>query len=249
MSSHLHIELEKLKRRLLNLGATVENCVERSVQSVLARDKDLGSKVIEGDSEIDQREIDIEEDCLKILALYQPVAVDLRFLISVLKINNDLERIGDLAVNIAERGLFLLFQPSFVQPFDMQEMTRKTRSMLRKALDSLVTQDPILAAEVCSEDEELDKMNRSMYKNVYEEIKKDPQRVEQLIQYLSISRNLERIGDYATNIAEDVIYMVDGHIVRHKTNEFITSVGHLSQKLTNRGSLPPQDTAEEATSE
>jgi phosphate transport system protein len=215
MSAHLRIELDKINKKILELGARVEAQVETAVQSVILKDKSLAKRMIDSDVDIDAMEIEIEEDCLKILALHQPVAGDLRFLIAVLKINSDLERIGDLAVNIAERSLSLRRMDQIEHPYDVQAMTKHARSMLKRSLDALVTQDSSMATLVCSDDEILDAMNREMYALIYKKIKEDPQKVEQLVQYLSISRHLERIGDYATNISEDIIYMIEGIIVRH----------------------------------
>jgi len=165
-------------------------------------------------------EVDVEEECLKILALYQPVAIDLRFIITALKINNDLERIGDLAVNIAERSEFLARQPEVHVPLDLEKMTEKTQSMLTKSLDALVNMDCDLAHQVCAADDEVDAMNRQMYLTVQDGIRQHPEQLESLIHLLSASRHLERIADHATNIAEDVIYMAEGQIVRHRAEDY-----------------------------
>jgi phosphate transport system protein len=219
MAQHLQTEIEKLKKSVLHLGATVEECVRLAVKSVEERDSALAERVIDTDREIDLSEIDLEEDCLKILALHQPVAIDLRFIIAVLKINNDLERIGDLAVNIAERAQFLSTQPTIRVPFELQTLAEKTQHMLRRSLDSLVNLDPVVAREVCRADDEVDRINRDMYGLVKDAIRKYPEQLDILVPHLSISRYLERIADHATNIAEDVIYMVEGVISRHKSDE------------------------------
>jgi phosphate transport system protein len=176
--------------------------------------------LIEEDREIDQIEVDIEEECLKLLALHQPVAIDLRYIIAVIKINNDLERIGDLAVNIAERAAFLSTQKKLDLLFDFPGMAEKTQSMLKKSLDSLVNMDSALALEVCASDDEVDEMNREMFVRVQDRIRKDTNRLECLIHLLSASRHLEPVADCATNIAEDVVYMIDGQIVRHRAEEY-----------------------------
>ncbi|MBT6716503.1 MAG: phosphate signaling complex protein PhoU, partial [Nitrospina sp.] len=171
--------------------------------------------------EIDQREVYVEEECLKILALHQPVANDLRLIIAILKINNDLERIADLSVNIAERAVYLSTQARVELPFDLQDMAQKVRSMLKRSLDSLVNRDDKLARQVCEDDDAVDDLNREMYGCVERAIKKDPDNLNSYIQLLSASRYLERMADHATNIAEDVIYLVTGEIIRHgsKTEE------------------------------
>lgn len=220
MSKHLQTEIEKLKKQILGLSALVEEQVERAVSSVRTRDEDVARRVIEQDIEIDQQEVDVEEECLKILALHQPVAIDLRFIIAVLKLNNDLERIGDLAVNIAERALYLSRVAVPDIPFDFKGMAAQTRSMLKKALDALVNLDVTLAGEVCAEDDQVDAINREMYSQVKKAILDHPHHLEALIHLLSVSRHLERIADHATNIAEDVIYMIEGKIVRHQAEDF-----------------------------
>ncbi len=217
---HLRREIDRLKRKLLALSAYVEESVQRAVKSVSERDEKLAQRVIETDFEIDEMEVDVEEDCLKILALYQPVAIDLRFIIAVLKINNDLERIGDLAVNIAERAVSLSKQARIDSPFDFQTMAERVQKMLQKALDALVNGDEKLAREVLVSDDEIDEMNRQMYDSIKLGIRQSPENVDTLIQVLAISRNLERIADHTSNIAEDVIYMVDGDIIRHGVRHY-----------------------------
>jgi phosphate transport system protein len=220
MPIHFERELEKLKKRILSLGAEVEESVRLATKSLQTRDADLAKKVIERDPHIDHLEVDLEEECLKILALYQPVAIDLRFIIAVLKINSDLERIGDLAVNIAERASFLATQKPREVPFDFLTMSEKAQAMLRKSLDALANINPDLAYQVCASDDEVDTMNREMYQLVEDAIRKHPAQLEYLIHMLSASRHLERIADLATDISEDVIYMAKGEIIRHRTEDF-----------------------------
>jgi len=220
MAQHLQREIDKLKKEILSLGATVENSVLLAVRAIEDRDSDLAEKIIKSDIEIDRAEVDLEEDCLKILALHQPVAIDLRFIIAVLKINNDLERIGDLAVNIAERVKFLSSQPRIKIPYNLEELAEKTRWMLRSSLDSLVNLDTAMARKVCASDDEVDSINRDMYDLIKNAIREHPEHLDALIPYLSVSRYLERIADHSTNIAEDVIYMVEGVIARHRPEEF-----------------------------
>ena len=191
-----------------------------AIQAVQTRDATLAMKVIDSDSEIDESEVEVEEECLKLLALHQPVAVDLRFLAAVIKINNDLERIGDQAVNIAERVVTIAKSHPVKVAFDYQLMGEKTEAMLRESLDALVNLDVDLAYKVCLKDDEVDDMNREIYDKVKDAIRSNPQRVGYLINFLLVSRHLERIADLATNIAEEVIYMVEGEISRHKMKEF-----------------------------
>lgn len=216
MSVHLHKAIESLKARILELSALVEESVITSIKAVHTRDEVLAQQVIDGDNRIDLAEVEVEEECLKILALHQPVATDLRFIVAVLKINNDLERIGDLAVNMASRARKLArIQGPPKAHVDFQGGEDRVREMLRKSLESLVNLDETTAKWVCAADEEIDQINRSVHKQVLQGIKEHPEDVDRLILLLSVSRNLERIGDHTTNIAEDVLYMVRGEIVRH----------------------------------
>jgi len=220
MTIHLQREIERLKKDILRLSAVVEEGFQRAVKSLEERDGYTAQLVMESDFEIDKMEVEIEEECLKILALYQPVAVDLRFIVAVLKINNDLERIGDLAVNIAERAAFLATQERINIPFDFSGMAQKAKSMLKRSLDALMKMDALLAREVCASDDEVDDMNREMYLQVQDGIRNQPEHLESLTHVLSASRHLERIADHATNIAEDVIYMIKGEIVRHRAEDY-----------------------------
>lgn len=221
MSRHLIKEMEKLKRKIMGLSAIVEERLQKAVTALSGLDSEVAENVISADIEIDHMEVDIEEEALKLLALHQPVANDLRMIISILKMDSDLERIGDLAVNIAERARFLAAQgrmPSV--PLDFATMARKAQVMLHHSLDALVNLDAVLASQVCSDDDEVDRMNQEMYDLIKDGIRKNPDEIDSLIHCLSISRHLERIADLATNIAEDVIYMVSGEIVRHKAEDY-----------------------------
>ncbi|MBN1786870.1 MAG: phosphate signaling complex protein PhoU [Sedimentisphaerales bacterium] len=220
MAKHLQREIENLKKKLLALGAKIECSVRDATMSIETQDVKLAQKIIDNDIDIDNMEVEIEEDCLKILALHQPVAVDLRFIVAVLKINNDLERIGDLAVNVAERAIFLANQSKFNISTDLLDMARNAQLMLKKSLDSLINHDAKLAHEVCTSDDIVDEMNRQMYLKVQDAIVKNPEQIAPLIHILSASRHLERIADHTTNIAEDVIYMIEGQIVRHRAEEY-----------------------------
>jgi phosphate transport system protein len=217
MPNHFHKELERVKKKILSLGGIVEDRVRMSIKAIETRDIGIAKKIINGDYEIDEMEVDIEEDCLKILALYQPVAVDLRFIATVIKINSDLERIADETVNIA-RGVNYLSEKKqqFDFDFDFSEMLDRTQFMLKRSLDALVNLDTDIAAKVCILDDEVDKMNGEVHRLVKDAVKKNPEQGEHLINLLLISRHLERIADHATNIAEEVIYLVNGEIVRHE---------------------------------
>lgn len=216
MTKYFQTEVEKLKKRVLFQTAVVEENLQSAVLAVTRRDADLARQVIEKDTEIDQMEVELEEECLKILALHQPVAIDLRFIVAALKINNDLERIGDMAVNIAERAQDLNKMELRPVPFDLPRMLQQAMGVVKQSADALVNQDTSLAYDVCIQDDLLDDLHRQAYAAVKKNIRDHPDLAEFYIALLSISRNLERIGDHATNIAEDVIYMVTGEIIRHK---------------------------------
>jgi phosphate transport system protein len=220
MRIKLQRDIDKLNKRVISLGALVEERFRMAVKAIECRDPELARKVIDGDLEIDQTEVDAEEDCLKILALHQPVADNLRYIVAALKLNNDLERIGDLAVNIAERAEFIGTAEGLHVPFDYVTMCQKTEEMLQKSLDSLVNQDLNLAFQVCAMDDDVDFMKDTMQSQFAAEIRKDQSHIEALISLWLVSRHLERIADHATNIAEDVIYMITGEIHRHRGKEF-----------------------------
>ena len=216
MSAHMQREIERLKRQLLGLSAIVEQRLHEAVHALHMRDGQLARHVIQGDAEIDHTEVEVEEECLKILALYQPVASDLRFIIAVLKINKDLERIGDLAVNIARKAVSFAGQTEFQYPFDLTGISRKTQAMLRDSLDCLVRLDPDLARAVCARDHEINALKHSIRDQTEQRIREMPELVSPLMKLLGACRNLERIADLAVNIAEDVVYLVDGEIIRHQ---------------------------------
>jgi len=215
MSKHLHRELAKIKKQTLSLGALVEERARMAVLAVETRDAGLAQKVIDADWEVDEMEIEIEEECLKVLALYQPVAVDLRFLVATIKINNDLERIGDEAVNIAERLVVMAKRPPMTFLFDYTPMAEKVQAMLKMSLDALVHLDVQLAFNVITMDDDVDAIQVQAYDRIKEALKEFPDRVGYLINLLLVSRHLERLADHSTNIAEEVVYLIEGNIVRH----------------------------------
>jgi len=210
-------ELERLEKHLLTLTAVVEESVQQAVQALASRDIHLAQKVIGGDDQVNRMEVDLEEECLKVLALYQPVAHDLRTIIVVLKINNDLERIADNAVGISQRAIAVADFPRQARPpLALEPMTEKALDMLSKSIDSLINADLVLARTIIALDEEVDILHASNYELFKEQVRTDPQAVDYLLHFLVVSRNLERIADLATNIAEDVIYLNEGKIIRHK---------------------------------
>lgn len=207
--------LSRLLRDVVTLSADVESQLTRSVKAFTTTNASLAAEAIEADKEIDQQEVDIEEECLKILALYQPVASDLRFVVAVLKIISDLERIGDQSVNIAERTSRLNGERP-PEGFQLEAMSEKVADMLALALDSLVDRDAVKARSVLNLDDAIDALNREHYELMIKRLRNDEGEVERLMGCVSVSRALERIADHATNIAEDVQYMVEGEIVRHQ---------------------------------
>jgi len=216
MSARLQKELDKLKKQFLALGALVEEHVDMAIKAVEKKDAALAQVVINADHKVDEIEVEIEEECLKLLALYQPVAEDLRFIIAVIKINHDLERIGDEAVNIAERMVYISTRTPVPVSFDYKLMSEKARAMLKSSLDALVHMDEKLAQEVRLKDDEVDQINRDIYDHVKQAIIDHPDKGGYLINLFAIARSLERIADHATNIAEEVIYLVQGIIKRHQ---------------------------------
>jgi phosphate transport system protein len=202
------------------MGAVVEDAIARSVHALATRDRSLAEEVRANDDRVDQMEIEIEEECLRLLALQQPVAIDLRFIISVFKINNDLERIGDVAASIARRAKALAGQPALVSLVDFAPMAELAQRMLRMALDALVNGDRDMALRVLDDADAMKQAREEMQARVEEEMKKRPEAVNGLVQVLAIVRHLDRIGDLATNISEDVIYMLDGVIIRHRVEDY-----------------------------
>lgn len=219
MAKQLPRQIEALKQKFLFVGTLVEEAIAKAISALVNRDLALANAVIEADEEIDRMEVDVEEEVLKILALYQPVAADLRFVVAVLKINNDLERMGDLAKNIAKRAVFLSKCERVDLPLDFRGMATRAQSMVKMSLDALVTSDATLAQRVRDSDDDVDVMRAMIEKEIEKQIAAHPDRADCLLRLSSVARHLERIADMATNVAEDVIYMVEGEIVRHRTSE------------------------------
>jgi phosphate transport system protein len=219
MAKQLPRQIDGLKQKILFVGTLVEEAIAKAISALNNRDRNLANSVIEADAEIDRMEVEVEEECLKVLALYQPVAADLRFVVAVLKINNDLERMGDLAKNIAKRVVFLADCELYDLPVDYRPMAVRAKGMVKDSLDALVNSDTELAQKVRESDDAVDIQRRTIEGQIEKQIAKDPANTEGLLRLGSVARHLERIGDMATNIAEDVIYMVEGEIVRHHHNE------------------------------
>ncbi len=214
--THLQRETDRLKRKILALGALVEDNLRMAFQAIEQRDPAKARRVIATDELIDQNEVDVEEECLKILALYQPVAGDLRFVAAVIKINSELERIGDLAANIAERGLQLVDEHPVSIPNGFAVMSDRTGTILEKALDALVRQDAVMARRVMADDDEIDLLYLELIEELKRIIRVDLDHLDAIVLLFSVARYLERLADHATNIAEDVLYMVEGEIYRHQ---------------------------------
>lgn len=211
----LQREIENIKKDILTLGAMAEERVEKVTNALFERNSSLAKEVVEADNEIDLKEVEIEEECLKVIALHQPVATDLRFLVSCIKINNELERIGDQTVNIGQRVIKLCSwgKPEYV--FDYRSMGQRTREMLKLSLDSFVNFDASLAQKVRGMDDEVDEIKNHAYDYIKQVLKEADSHIGYIINMFLVSRHIERIADHATNIAEEVIYMVKGEIVRH----------------------------------
>jgi phosphate transport system protein len=216
MAKHLERDLENLQRDILAMGAAVEESIAKAIRALQERDADLAREVIEGDAPIDEQENRVDEECLKILALHQPVATDLRRTAAVMMINVDLERMADLAENIAERAEALARPPFVPVPEQLQRMTDLTTTMVRQCLDAFVHLDAAQARRVVRLDDEVDRLNAEIIDEIVATMRRSPEVIEPGLSLFSAVRHLERIADHATNIAEDVVYLVEGEIVRHR---------------------------------
>ena len=216
MSKHLERDLNSLHQDILGLASAVEEAINNAIRALRERDVELALQVIAGDDRIDQQDNRIEEECLRVLALHQPVAADLRRVAAVLKINTDLERMADLAVDIAERAQRLAELPPVPVPEKLQRMTDQTTAMVRQSLEAFVNLDARLARQVCRLDDEVDRYNAEIIQELIGAMRASPEVIEPTLSLFSAARHLERIADHATNIAEDVIYLIEGEIVRHR---------------------------------
>jgi phosphate transport system protein len=217
---HFHEQLGALKQRLLAMSARAEELVELAVDALLTHDVGKAEAVIEGDREIDQQELEVEQLTVGLLALQQPMARDLRFLISAIRVTSDLERVGDHAVNIAHCVLRLHALPTRVTPeLSIAEMARRARSMLADALDAFVRGDGALGRDVCKRDDEVDALNDSHFRVLLTHMMGDPRTINPSIELLLVSRNLERVADLATNISEDAVFLAEGKQIKHHAEE------------------------------
>lgn len=215
---HLNRDMEELKKEILILGSMVEDATNKAIVALVNRRFELSQEVIDGDDEIDKRELKVEDLCLKMLALHQPVAGDLRFIITILKVNNYLERMGDMATNIAERAAYLsTHQPMHISE-DFLRMAEVTRLMQRECLDALVNRDSELAERVRKRDDEVDELNRKIFAALMDGMIEDGTLIKRSMNFISVCYQLERIADLADNIAEDVVFMVTGDVIRHHHN-------------------------------
>lgn len=212
---HFVEELEQLKSKLLEMSSLVEAGIQRSIGAVINKDRSAAEEVFRNEARINEIELEIDEFAINLLALQQPMAADLRLIIAALKINTDLERMGDLAVNVAQRAQSLMNEPVIKPMIDIPHIAALVQSMVRKALDAFVTRDPELARSVLAADDAVDSLRTSCYHELVSFMEKDPQNIRPALDLLAVTRNLERIADHSTNIAEDVLFLVKGIDVRH----------------------------------
>jgi len=215
MARHFHEELDGLKQTLLAMGALVEDQIRLTMRALVERDDALAESVIERDREVNAYDVEVDEKCVELLALHQPTAGDLRFLTTAMKIVTDLERIGDQAVNIAQRARELNVEPQLKPYIDLPRMAELAQTMVKESLDAFVARDTALARRVCGEDEAVDALNHQIFRELLTFMMEDPKTIPRAIRLILIARFLERVADHATNIAEMVIFMVDSKMVRH----------------------------------
>ena len=215
MQRHFHEELEALKQTLLAMGGLVEDQIRRVMKALLERDDVMAQEVIERDRQVNTYDVEVDEQCVSLLALYQPAAGDLRFITTAMKIVTDLERIGDQAVNIAQRVLELNREPQLKPYIDLPRMADRAQRMVKESLDAFVARDTELARRVCGEDAEVDALKEQIFRELLTFMMEDARTIPRAIRLILISRFLERVADHATNIAEMVVYLVEGKMVRH----------------------------------
>ena len=220
MPVHFHRDLENIRKDILHVGGLVEAQVDRALLALLERRQDLVKAVLEGDNEIDLDEVRVEEAALRMLALHQPVANDLRFLVASIKLNSDLERMGDLAVNVAERAAYLMQRPPLPLALDFEGLGQRVRGQLRTALDALVNMDEGMAREVIAGDDDVDRRTREIISTLEDFLETDSAAVRRGIHLIATARHLERIADLCEHVAEDVVFLVDGEVIRHRHEEY-----------------------------
>lgn len=218
MYRHFDEELTELKKKLLRLGGMVEEGIMNAVKSLVERDSDLAHKTIDADHRINALEVEIDEDCIRLMALHQPAAKDLRLLTTTLKLIDDLERMGDLAVNICERALELNKEPQLKPYMDIPRMATQTQRMVKECLDAFINEDSDLAYKVCDEDQLIDDLNTQILRELITFMAEDPSTISRAMRVIFVSKNLERIADHAVNISQSVVYMVKGKVIRHMTS-------------------------------
>jgi phosphate transport system protein len=220
MSIHLQRDLESLHQHIMSMCAVVEEVVHRAIEELGRPDVSVSQQIVDGDDEVDRWDVRIEEECLKILALHQPMAGNLRRVTAVMKIGWELERLADVAVNIAERAAVLASSPEVHVPDKLLHMAQVALEMLRLSLDAFVSLDSRLARDVCAQDDIVDALNREIIDDLLLMMKRSPDLVEPALQLFSASRHVERVADHASNIAEDVVYLVEGGIIRHRADQW-----------------------------
>jgi phosphate transport system protein len=212
-------ELEKLKERILQMGGFVEDAIRKSVKALVERDRELSIQVIDGDAIVNNFDVEIEEECIKFLALWQPTGSNLRFVTTAIKIITDLERMGDMAVDICERAIELLDEPPLKPYIDIPRMAEAAQKMLKDSLDAFVAKDSDLAIQVCESDDFVDNLNQQIFNELLLYMLKDPKNIGRAVRLTYIAKYLERVADHATNIAEMVVFMVKGKVIRHMACE------------------------------
>jgi phosphate transport system protein len=214
---HFHAQLDNLKQRLLDMSVRAEELVDIAVEALLARDREKAEAVIEGDHDVDQLELEVEALAIELLALQQPMARDLRFIIGAIKISSDLERVGDHAVNIAQSALRLIaLKAPLLADTSIEDMARRTRRMLSDALDAFIRADGSLGRDVCRRDDQVDALHDALFRTLLTHMLADPKTINPALELLLVSRNLERVADLATNIAEDAVYLAEGKQIKHR---------------------------------
>jgi phosphate transport system protein len=219
MERHLHMELKDLKDKLLLMGGSVESQVQEALQALTERNSDLAVRIVENDLAVNKLDVEIDETCLRLLALHQPTAGDLRFITTAMKISTELERISDLAENIAERAIELNQEPQLKPYIDIPRMAHWTIRMVKEALDAFVDRDAVLARKVCRDDDFVDDLTEQLFRELLSFMLEDPRTITRAIRLTFVGKYFERIADHATNVAELVVYMVEGKIIRHMSPE------------------------------
>ncbi|NTW58413.1 MAG: phosphate signaling complex protein PhoU [Nitrospirae bacterium] len=219
MAQQKELELEKLKEQILKMGGVVESTIQKSIKALVERDRELAQSVIAGDSIVNTYDVEIEEECIRFIALWQPTGSNLRFITTAIKIITDLERMGDLAVDICERTLELLDEPQLKPYIDIPRMAEASQKMLKDSLDAFVARDANLAMKVCEADDFVDNLNQQIFNELLVYMLQDPKNIARAVRLTYVAKYLERVGDHATNIAEMVVYMVKGKVIRHMACE------------------------------